>query len=156
MAQGTAGTHSTGTRVELAQGTVGARTHSTGTRVGLAQGTALAHSTGPRVELTQIEGKLTVLLPTPQSSQNINHEDLLKMTIGLPVTRQLDPINTWQVSKAMVELYHETKRTKTRFNKYLVALHGAEQHAEDIHWNGVKHCTLWMFITINYSNPHGT
>ena len=79
MAQGTAGTHSTGTRVELAQGTVGARTHSTGTRVGLAQEAAAAQFTGTGVELTKVEGKPTVLLPTPQSSQNINHEDLLKI-----------------------------------------------------------------------------
>ena len=75
------------------------------------------------------------------------------MTIGLLVTHQMDPFNTWQVSKAMVELYHEIKCTMTKFNEHLVALHGAEQHAEGIHRNGVKHCTLWMFITINDSKP---
>ena len=119
----------------------------------MAQGAAAAQITGTGVELTQVEGKPTVLLPTPQSSQNINHEDLLKMTIGLLVTHQLDPINTWQVSKAMVELYHKIRCTMTKFNEHLVALHGAEQHAEGIHRNGVKHCTLWMFITVNDSNP---
>ena len=95
MAQGTAGTHSTGTtRVDLAQGTAGTHTYSTGTRVALAQGAAAAHITGTGVELTQVEGKPTVLLPTPQSSQNIIHEDLHKMTIGLLVTHQMDPIST--------------------------------------------------------------